>query len=321
MGEFELIEKLRERFGLEIGDDAAITAPAGATATSVDAFVDGLHFRREWTPPRAIGHKALAASLSDLAAMAAEPGEAYVVLGVPEDLDENECLEIYEGIAALAMQTQTRLAGGDVTRAPVLTLAITVVGHAPQATDFITRSGAKPGDVLMVTGELGGAAAGLALLERPELADRLGEDVAERLRARQLTPTAQIAAGRALAAAGATAMIDVSDGLAADAGHLARCSGVAIEIDVAKVPIQEGSDQALALAGGEDYELLVTLPSGSQGAAAAVAELGGTLTEIGAVGEAASEASGARPPKAGEGLTLRGPEGEIPVPPGFDHLR
>ena len=112
------------------GDDAAVTVPGGATATSVDALVDGVHFRRERATLTQIGRKALAAALSDLAAMGAEPGEAYVAVGIPTDLDEGGCLELIDGIAAVAAATGTTLAGGDVSRAPALTLAVTVVGHA-----------------------------------------------------------------------------------------------------------------------------------------------------------------------------------------------
>src|SRR3954451_222399 len=125
MGEFELLARIRERLPapgpqvrLGSGDDAAITAPGGATATSVDALVEGVHFRRGQATLAQIGHKALATALSDLAAMGAEAGEAYVVVGVPPDLDEDGCLELVEGIAALAEETGTTLAGGDVSRAP-----------------------------------------------------------------------------------------------------------------------------------------------------------------------------------------------------------
>src|SRR5438445_1954096 len=136
MGEFELLARVRERLPrtgprvrLGSGDDAAVTVPGGATATSVDALVEGVHFRRGRGDLAQIGRKALATALSDLAAMGAEPGEAYVVLGVPSDLDEDGCLELLDGIVELATATGTSLAGGDVTRAPALTLTTTVVGH------------------------------------------------------------------------------------------------------------------------------------------------------------------------------------------------
>src|SRR3954451_825829 len=180
MGEFELLARIRERLPapgprihLGSGDDAAVTVPGGATATSVDALVEGVHFHRATASLGQIGHKALATALSDLAAMGAEPGEAYVVVGLPEDLDEDDCLRLLDGLVSLAKRTGTTLAGGDISRAPVLTLAVTVVGHASTAEDFVSRAGARPGDVLVLTGELGGAAAGLRLLEEPALAASL----------------------------------------------------------------------------------------------------------------------------------------------------
>ena len=247
----------------------SITVPGGATATSVDALVEGVHFRIPPFEARQVGHKALAAALSDLAAMGAEPGEAYVQLGIPDERGDPELLGLADGLAALAGRLGVAIAGGDVTRAPALLVAVTVVGHAESADRLVRRSGARPGDLLAVTGELGGAAAGLALLERPELAEGLDETLAAALRARQLEPEPRLAAGRALAEAGATAMIDISDGLGADAGHLAAAGGVGLEIDLSQLPVQAGVAELarragldpldLAAAGGEDYELLAAL--------------------------------------------------------------
>ncbi len=334
MGEFELLARIRERLPasggqvqLGSGDDAAVTVPRGATATSVDALVDGVHFRRKQATLAQIGHKALAAALSDLAAMGAEPGEAYVVLGIPADLDEDGCIELLDGMAALAAATGTSLAGGDVTRAAELFLAVTVVGHAPDPSAFVHRSGAKPGDALVLTGEIGGAAAGLRLLEAADCAfdhairGSNAQSASERgdaLRERQLEPTPRLAAGRALARGGATAMIDVSDGVGADAGHLAEGSGVGLRIDADAIPLAPGSEELMVasgrdpwelLGGGEDYELLATVPPERLGEAARAVqeEEGAALT---AIGEAV----------AGEGVEIRLPGGGVLKPEGFDQL-
>lgn len=323
MGEFELLALLRERLPepgprvrLGSGDDAAVSVPGGATATSVDALVEGVHFRRQTASLRQIGRKALSTALSDLAAMGAKPGEAYVVLGAPEEMGEEELLELGEGLVEVAQVTGTTLAGGDLTRAPALTVAVTVVGHASRPEDFVTRTGARPGDVLVVTGELGGAAAGLLLLEDPSLP---GDDA---LRARQLDPTPRLAAGQALAAAGATAMIDISDGLAGDAGHVATASGALLAIDADALPIAPGvaavaaaagrNPLELAASGGEDYELLAALPPAAVAPVRAVlARTGLPLTVIGKV-----EAE-----DAGPRAEIRRRGGEALPSRGFDQLR
>ena len=301
------------------GDDAAVTAPRGVTATSVDAFVDGVHFRRETAGLEAVGRKAMAAALSDLAAMGAAPGEAYVQLGIPSDLDTDGAVELGTGLAATAAAHQVALIGGDVTRAPALLLGLTVVGHAGSAEELVSRACANHGDAVVVTGELGGAAAGLLLLERPDLDPAISGEVADGLRRRQLDPEPRLRAGRALAAAGATAMIDVSDGLGGDALHVAAASGVRIEIDLKAVPSQAGVAQVAEAAGvdpwdlvaasGEDYELLATLPPAAVAEArTAVERAGAALTEIGRV-------------VAGEGVVLREPDGSERPPAGFDQLR
>jgi thiamine-monophosphate kinase len=325
VGEFELLARIRERLPpagprvrIGIGDDAAVTLPGGATATSVDAIVDGVHFRREHCSLAQVGHKALATALSDLAAMGAEPGEAYTVLGVPPGLDEDGCVELFDGIAALAAENAVSLAGGDVTRAPVLTVAMTVVGHGPGAEAFVSRAGARPGDLAVITGELGAAAAGLLLLERPGLASSVSSGVGEDLKRRQREPRPRLRAGRALAAAGATAMIDISDGLGGDAAHLGAQSAVKLCLATERLPLAEGVAEVaeaagmeanqLAVRGGEDYELLATLPpSRLPTALASVAETGTTLV---AVGEVAG----------GAGVEIRLPDGRMLALEGFDQL-
>lgn len=335
MGEFELLARIRERLPasgprthLGSGDDAAVTLPGGATATSVDALVDGVHFRRELARPAQIGHKALATALSDLAAMGAEAGEAYVVLGLAPDFSEEQCLELLDGMAALATATGTDLAGGDLTRASELFLAITVTGHAPSPDAFVTREGARPGDALVLTGEIGAAAAGLELLNRGSLdadfafkgaiAHEKARSAMEGLVERQLAPTPRLAAGQALAGAGATAMIDLSDGLGADAGHLARASGVKLKIEAEAVPLAPaavafsqttGRGPGWLLGGGEDYELLACVPPAQlkQATEAVLSKEGVALTQIGEV-------------EAGSGVEIRLPDGRLLEPTGFDQL-
>jgi thiamine-monophosphate kinase len=334
IGEFDLIARLVEtvadarrdrgsewgaRIAVASGDDAAVTVPTGATATSVDSLVEGVHFRRRTAPLGSVGRKALAAALSDLAAMGAAPGEAYVQLGVPDDLDEAGCLELGEGLAQVAAEHDVAVLGGDVTRAPALWIAITVVGHAGSADELVRRAGASPGDALAVTGELGGAAAGLLVLDRPELGAAVGAEVADALRRRQLEPVPRLRAGRALAAAGASAMIDVSDGLGGDAGQIATASGVRLVIELERLPVQAGVGEVAGAAGvdagdlvtgrGEDYELLATLPPERvDEASAEVAATGSALTPIGVV-------------ERGEGVALRAPDGSERQAAGFDQLR
>jgi thiamine-monophosphate kinase len=326
MGEFDLLERIRARLPeaagrvlIGPGDDAAVSVPGGATATSVDAVVDGVHFRRATAPLRSVGHKGLASALSDLAAMGAAAGEAYIVLGLPPDLSEDGAVELLEGAFALAEATGSVLAGGDVVRSPVLFLTVTVVGHGPAGESFVRRSGARAGDAVVVTGDLGGAAAGLMVLERPDLAASVAPAEAGAARARHLEPRPRLGEGRALAAAGATAMIDVSDGFGADAGHIAAASGVALEIEAERLPVAPEARAVaaasgrnaveLAAAGGEDYELVACLPPEAvEAAAGAVETVGGRLTVI---GEAV----------AGGDVLIRRPDGSRLLPGGYDQLR
>jgi len=241
----------------------------GALAvTSVDAVLEGVHFRlgEGFLTPAQVGHRALAAALSDLAAMGARSGEAYVALGLPEGFGEDAALELMRALDALAQRTGTELAGGDVVAAPALSVTITAVGWADAVEQLVLRSGARAGDLVGVTGALGAAGAALAVMERGLERSQAARGVL----AGALAPLPRLAQGRALAAAGVHAMIDLSDGLAGDAMRIAEQSGVQIEIELLQLPLQGGVRDVcrelgedpwrLAATGGEDYELLFCCP-------------------------------------------------------------
>jgi thiamine-monophosphate kinase len=290
---FERILRVRsDRVVYATGDDAAVVRAGGAAVTSVDAVVEGVHFDLSTHSPGDVGHKALAAALSDLAAMGATPGEAYVVLGAPSSFGEAEAVELVEAMEELAERTGITIAGGDVTAAPVLFLSATVVGWAGGERDVVYRDGARPGQLVGVTGDLGGSAAGLLLLggtdaELPE-ADR------DALIARHRRPEPRLAAGVALAGAVVGAMIDVSDGIATDAAHVAERSGVCVEVRLADLPLAPGLGEVaraagrdpleLAATGGDDYELLFTAPPDRRETLESAARSAGTtVTWVGSV--------------------------------------
>ena len=300
LGELELIAAietaLADRSGRLVrwtGDDAAVTRARPFAVTSIDTLVDGVHFRRATHALRDIGWKALATALSDLAAMGADTGEAYVSVVLPDDIGEP--LELIHGMEELAAESGATIAGGDVTGGPVLVLTVAVTGWADSEEELVGRDGAQPGDLIAVTGELGGSEAGRLLLEAGDA------EPAELIR-RHLRPRPLLDAGHALAAAGVTAMIDVSDGLATDAQHLAERSGVELRVRLGDLPRAQGVSAEQAATGGDDYELLVTVPPARREAAEAAAP----LTWIG-------EAS------AGRGLLLLGPDGPVPGLRGYEH--
>ena len=288
IGAFERLFAQRGERNLDwIGDDCAVVRSKPYCVTSVDSIVDGIHFRlsNERVTVADVGHKALAVALSDLAAMAAEPGEAYISLGVPSDLSESDVLSLAASVEALAKETGVTVAGGDLVRSSTLFCSVTVVGWSDDAEQLIGRGGARVGDGVFVSGPLGGAAAGLALLEGAaggELDRKLGEA----LICAQLRPQPRFDCARQLRSAGADALIDLSDGLATDAGEIAARSGVTVEIDLAAIPLAAGVEQIaaelgrdaaqFAASGGEDFELCACLPE------AAAAQVDG-LIRVGSV--------------------------------------
>lgn len=264
MDELDLISSFRRLLSVRgdrvvrgSGDDAAVVRGGDLAVTSIDVVVDGVHFERTTHSPGDIGHKALATALSDLAAMGVEAGEAYVALGVPGDFGEDEAIGLVEAMETLCERTGTTVAGGDLSASPVLFVAVTVTGWGEA---FVGRDGARVGDLVGVTGTLGGSGMGLELLRGG--GPKLDAHVREALVRRHLRPEPQLKAGVALAAAGATAMIDVSDGLATDARHIAAASRCGLRIELARVPLADGvTDAEFAATAGDDYELLFTAPA------------------------------------------------------------
>jgi thiamine-monophosphate kinase len=313
------------------GDDAAVVLSKPVSLTSVDAVVQDVHFKLgEGCFSHAdVGFKALAGALSDMAAMGVQAGEAYLVLGAPPGLTEPQALSLIDGAGELAAQTGVGIAGGDVVRCPVLSLTVTVVGWADSTSSPVYRRGAAPGDLVGVTGRLGGAGAGLALMEG-RIA--LGAQDAAHVLARARRPRPRLLEGRALAAAGARAMIDLSDGLATDAAHLGRAGGLVLEIDLSLLPLDQGVAEAaaqlatepwrLAASAGEDYELcFCAAPAERAKIERALAAAGGGagVTWIGEVvaPPGAGLATGGEPePGAGLGSGAAPEPGAAPSPPG-----
>lgn len=286
--EFDIIRSLVDRWGsaaVGIGDDAALVrVPRGETLlASVDANVENIHFRRDWLAPEEIGYRAVTAALSDLAAMAARPLGMLLSLTIPESwmavLDR-----IADGIGEAATRYQSPILGGNLASALELSITTTVLGAAFAP---LTRSGARPGDSVYITGQFGGPGAALARLRRNESP---GDS-----RSRFARPVARLNEARWLADAGVASAIDVSDGLVADLRHIAAASCVRIEIDAAAIPLFPSANLSDALQGGDEYELAVTSPRPLDIGAFAE-RFGLALTEIGrvAAGPSAVDVRGAR---------------------------
>jgi len=286
--EFDIIRSLIERWGaaaIGIGDDASLVrVPRGETLlASVDVNVEGVHFRRDWLSPEEIGYRAVTAALSDLAAMGARPLGMLLSLMVPESWMP-ELGGLADGIGDAAKLFQSPILGGNMSSALELSITTTVLGSAFAP---LVRGGARPGDIVYVTGRLGGAGTALARLQRNEAP---GDT-----RARLVRPVARLREAQWLAGAGVTSAIDISDGLVADLRHVAAASGVHIEIDAAAIPILESASLADALQGGEEYELAVTSPV-TLDTEMFAERFGIPLTEIGRVasGPATVDVRGAR---------------------------
>jgi len=277
IGEFGLIAALHAALpeaargggsvDLGIGDDAAVWRPTPGVpcVVTTDTLVDGVHFRLDWTDWRSLGHKALAVNLSDCAAMGARPTLATVSLALTGDERVADLREMYRGMGALAAAHGVAIAGGDVVRSPrALVITVTVIGECHDGPP-LRRDGARPGDLIAVSGTLGAAAAGLRLLAG-EGRERAAA-TADLLVAAHLRPQPRVALGRTLAAHGASAAMDLSDGLSGDLPKLLAASGAGGRVELARLPVAASVRtlfpddwRELALHGGEDYELLFTFP-------------------------------------------------------------
>jgi len=327
-GETALIEALARKFGppppgvvLGIGDDCAALSLSGSDSLlwTMDTLVEGVHFDLSYTTLTQLGWKALTVNLSDIAAMGGEPGPALLSLGWPPERDPALALELADGLVQAAREYGTSIIGGDTVASPGgLTITLTLTGRV-RTSRMLRRTGAKVGDLIFVTGDLGEAAAGLEVLRnRPTL----DPELEAALVAAHLQPRPRLAAGRLLAAEGlATAAIDTSDGVASDLYHICRASGVGAVVPAAAVPVSprvlaaapylQADPLKLALMGGEDYHLLFT----------ADRHMVPPLAP-------AFQAAGLHPPLllgeivAGERVLLVTPEGEVDISgAGFDHFR
>jgi len=309
-GEFGLIAALEaalpsavrasRELAIGIGDDCAVWQPPDGSAIVIttDSLIESIHFRIGWTDWERLGHKALAVNLSDIASMGAAPGLAVITLGLRGSERVSDLESLYAGIGSLALATETMIAGGDIVSSPGATsLHVTLLGTAAGG-KVLTRSGARPGDLIGVSGQLGSSAAGLRLLQAGGMNIRRRAAVAEKLIDVHLRPLPQLALGKALLDSGASAAMDLSDGLFGDLPKVLGASGVRARLESEAIPV---SDDVRALfpddwfhfatRGGEDYQLLFTAPPTRWTAIEAAAKLAGSpVTRIGEVFETDEDA-------------------------------
>jgi thiamine-monophosphate kinase len=290
-----------------LGDDCALLPLGSMTlAISIDNSLENVHFRTDWLDFKEIGFRAAGAALSDLAAEGATPLGLLVSLGVPADAnpDSDPAADIMAGVATIAHNLEAKVLGGDLTRSERYVVDVCVIGTADRP---VRRSGAREGDGLWVTGYLGGAALALQGF-------REGKRMETVLRNRYACPEPRIEAGRWLADNGATAMIDISDGLAADAQHLSAASEVGIEVNLEHIPCWEEVDALAAIASGEEFELLCTMPPTFGDASVSVfrAQTGLQLSRIGTCLRGAGGRRG--------GVRLLHHSKPVPLPAGYDHF-
>jgi thiamine-monophosphate kinase len=321
VGERALIERIRVRLRSPAwvvvgpGDDAAVIEPERGSldVITTDALVEGVHFDRRFCPPDAIGHKALAVNLSDLAAMGASPRAALLSLALPDGLPIGDVDALLDGLLSLAGRCTVALVGGNITRSPgPLVINVTAIGSVGRRR-VLMRAGARPGDDVYVTGRIGSGVVGLRAFQ-----ERVDEPAAQE---RYLRPEPRVRAGMLLGRnRAASACMDLSDGLADGLRQVAEASGVGIAIDQAALPIEDAvvrwfeqhrADPVLeAVAGGDDYELLFTSRPAQRSRLRAVRQRVGNLpiTRIGVVTKERK-------------LVLKMPEGERSLPEGFQHFR
>ena len=291
------------------GDDAAVlAAPSGELVLTADALIEDVHFDLGFTSPRDLGYKAMVVNVSDIAAMGASPRAAVVTLALSPALEAAWVMELYGGMREAADEHALWIVGGDLTRGDRVAISVTVAGDVAPGR-AVRRSGARVDDLVAVTGSLGASAGGL----RVARGGRVRTEVDRAMLRAHLRPVARVGEGTVLARQGATSMMDVSDGLAKDLARLSEASGIRARVRIADVPVAPGATEAEALGGGEDYELLVTLP-GAGAIESAAAELRATYgTALTAIGDVVM----------GTGVVAVGDDGvERPLEAtGWDHFR